>query len=142
LYNQPAPRVTSVDAAVAQAGHDALAALFPTRAAIFDTMLANDLAAVPEGPGKQFGVALGKLTAKLVIDNRTNDGSEKPEVYTVQSGPGQWQPTPPAFQQVPQSPQWPGVKPFIVQSNDQFGAPPPPSLTSDRYTHDFNEVKE
>jgi hypothetical protein len=141
LYNHPAPRITSVTAAVDQAAHDTLVALFPAQAATFDTELATDLAAIPEGRGKQLGIELGKTTARLILVNRSNDGSNAPEVYTIKSGPGQWQPTPPAFRQVPLSPQWPGVKPFIVLSNDQFGAPPPPALDSARYTQDFNEVK-
>ena len=32
--------------------------------------------------------------------------------------------------------------PFTLTSPTRFRAPPPPALTSDRYTRDYNEVKE
>jgi hypothetical protein len=140
LYNLPAPRVTSVDAAVAQAAHDTLAALYPTRAAIYDAKLAEDLAAVPDGPGERFGVALGKLTAKLVLDNRAGDHSTDVVTYTPKTGAGYWQPTPPAFAPA-LFPQWPGVKLFALNSADQFRPDPPPALNSPEYTAAFNEVK-
>jgi hypothetical protein len=140
LYNQPAPRITSVDAAVAQAAHDALTALYPTRASIYDAKLADDLAAVPDGPGERFGVALGKLTAKLVLDNRADDGSAHVVTYTPLTGTGYWQPTPPAFAPAI-FPQWPGVTPFVLNSADQFRPDPPPALNSPEYTAAFNEVK-
>ena len=139
-YNVPAPRVTSVDAAVAQAAHDTLVALYPSRASIFDAKLAGDLAAVPDGPGERFGVALGKLTAKLVLDDRLDDGSADVVTYTPLTGPGYWQPTPPAFAAAA-FPQWPGVKLFALDSADQFRPAPPPALNSPEYTAAFNEVK-
>jgi len=140
LYNHPAPRITSVEAAVAQAGHDTLVALYPTRAAIYDAKLAEDLAAVPDGKGEDFGVALGKLTARLVLDNRANDHSGDVVTYTPKSGPGYWQPTPPAFAPA-LLPQWPTVTPFALQSASQFRPVPPPALASAEYTAAFNEVK-
>ena len=142
LYNQPAPRITSVDAAVAQAAHDALAGLYPApnQVAVFDAKLAESLAAVPDGPGKRFGIALGKLTAKLILDNRAHDGSNAVVTYTPETGPGKWQPTPPAFA-APLLPQWPYVTPFTLNSGNQFRPAPPPALDSAEYTAAFNEVK-
>jgi hypothetical protein len=37
--------------------------------------------------------------------------------------------------------QWGQVRPFVLRSTDQFRIPPPPALTSARYTRAFNEVK-
>jgi hypothetical protein len=36
---------------------------------------------------------------------------------------------------------WAGVRPFVLQSADQFRPPPPPAVTSARYADDFAEVK-
>jgi hypothetical protein len=51
-----------------------------------------------------------------------------------------WRLTPNAFA-APQTP-WVGdVRPFILESADQFLPPPPPSLQSSTWVTDFNEVK-
>ena len=36
---------------------------------------------------------------------------------------------------------WAAVRPFALRAGDQFRPPAPPSVTSSRYTADFNEVK-
>src|SRR5947208_1331659 len=41
----------------------------------------------------------------------------------------------------PLTPDWGQVKPFGVQSATQFGAPPPPSITSKAYADAYTEVK-
>src|SRR5207244_8387432 len=56
------------------------------------------------------------------------------------SGPGVWVPTPPAF--LPYLlPQWGFVMPFAMNSSFQFRPPGPPSLDSERYAADYDEVK-
>src|SRR5688572_14807888 len=44
-----ASRGASQEAAVAQAAHDTLVALYPSRQAVFDAALAEDLAGIPRG---------------------------------------------------------------------------------------------
>jgi hypothetical protein len=56
------------------------------------------------------------------------------------SGPGEYQLTPPNFLQ-PVFTHWADVRPFALESGDQFRPPPPPAVTSPRYTADFDEVK-
>jgi hypothetical protein len=51
-----------------------------------------------------------------------------------------WQPTPPAFAP-PAFRQFATMTPWTMTSPGQFLPPPPPALTSARYTQDFNEVK-
>src|SRR5207237_3129325 len=45
---EPASSDTSVEAAVAQAAHDTLAAMFPSQTMRFDDLLAEDLSAIPD----------------------------------------------------------------------------------------------
>src|SRR5262245_3333419 len=52
-----APAGASPEAAAAAAAHKVLAALYPAQAATFDAALAASLAAVPDGPAKQSGIA-------------------------------------------------------------------------------------
>ena len=56
----PSPRP---DAAASAAGHDVLAALYPGFRAELDALLDRELAGVPEGHGKQAGLAAGHLAA-------------------------------------------------------------------------------
>src|SRR5262249_31210701 len=59
-----APPGTSMQAAIAQASHDTLAALFPSQAGTFDQELTADLATVPGGTSKADGIALGRRAAQ------------------------------------------------------------------------------
>jgi membrane-associated phospholipid phosphatase len=135
-----ASRGASLEAAAAQAAHDALAALFPSQAATFDAALAADLAGIPPGRARQ-GTEVGHAVAQQILTWRSTDGSTAVVNYTPGTDPGDWQPTPPAF--LPAlAPQWPYVTPFAMTSGDQFRPGAPPALDSAAYAAAFNEVKD
>src|SRR5207249_1520784 len=69
------------------------------------------------------------------------DGSSAAVPYTPGTGPGAWQPTPPAFA-ASLFPQWPQVTPFAMTGGGQFRPAAPPALTGAEYTAAFNEVKD
>jgi hypothetical protein len=132
----------SAEAAAAQAGHDILAFLIPAPAsvAMYDAVLAARLATIAPGRRAQ-GVWVGKKVAEKIIEWRQNDGwSAPPPVYVLPTFPGLWQPTPPGFLAAAFT-QLPGTRPFALLTNTQFLHPIPPTLTSDKYAEDFNEVK-
>jgi hypothetical protein len=136
-----APPGASAEAAVAAAAHRTLVELFPAQRGTFDAALADSLATIPDGPGENKGVALGRSVAQQLLAFRRHDGADASVEYTIGTDPGDWQPTPPAFLP-PLSPQWPGVKPFAMTGGDQFRPPPPPALSSEEYAAAFAEVKE
>jgi hypothetical protein len=140
VVHRHGPKDASAPAAVAQAAHDVLAALFPAQAATFDAKLASSLAGA-KGPAVNKAVALGRDCARAILKERRHDGSTAQVPYTVGSGPGVWQPTPPAFSTSPLLPQWPDVEPFGVPKGDTFRPPGPPALGSAAYTASFDEVK-
>src|SRR4051794_30376605 len=83
----------SLEAAAAQAAHDTLAALYPSRQAVYDTALAEDLAGIPQGRARQ-GIAVGQEVARQILALRNNDGASAIVTYTPpNTDPGQWQPT-------------------------------------------------
>jgi hypothetical protein len=133
----------SREAAAAQAAHDVLTALFPTQQATFDALLASHLAGVPPGRAKQ-GIAIGRAVAQAILAWRQNDGWPATIVpdptYVLPTTPGLWQPTPPANSFATFT-FYPEVVPFALQTSTQFLPSPPPSLTSQRFATDFNEVK-
>jgi hypothetical protein len=130
----------SQEAAAAQAAHDTLVALYPTRQTIFDAALAENLAGILPGRARQ-GVAIGQEVARQILTLRSNDGSSAIVTYTPPNNdPGQYQLTPPNF--APAANVHVGaITPFAIASSSQFRPPPPPALTSPEYAAAFNEVK-
>ena len=128
-------------AAASGAAHQALANLFPARASNFDALHAAILATIPDGPQKNAGIGWGEFVANQILAARASDGSNAVIPPPGGSGPGVWVPTPPAF--LPYLlPQWGFVVPFGMSSSSQFRPVGPPSLDSQRYAADYEEVKE
>jgi hypothetical protein len=84
---------------------------------------------------------VGEQAANAILTARAHDGSgATPPVFVPQSGPGEYQLTPPTFSQ-PVFTHWDAVAPFALSSGSQFRPPPPPAVNGPRYTTDFDEVK-
>jgi hypothetical protein len=156
-----APAGASVDAAVVEAAYRTLWASFPPEScnpaslpAVYafclgirpslDAFYAEALAAIPPGKARTDGQAVGLQAANDIIALRSGDGRMTPIAVstpfpTLPPGPGVWRRTPPfAAPLVP----WVGnVRPFILQSVDQFLPDPPPSLQSDEWVEAFNQIK-
>ena len=131
----------SREAAASAAAHKALVILFPAAASSFDALHAAILAGIPNGPHKTAGIVWGEFVADQILAARANDGWNTSVPPPGGSGPGVWIPTPPAF--LPYAlPQWGFVTPFAMSNSSQFRPPGPPSLDSQQYAEDYNEVKE
>ena len=137
---------TSMQGGVAQAAHDTLASLFPSQAVSFDTLLAEDLAEIPEGRLKTNGIALGKRAASAILAARANDGSQRPEPhlgieFLTSNDPGKWRQDPISLIPLAWGAYWGEVKPFVLERGDQFRAPVPPRIDSADYAVAYNEVE-
>jgi hypothetical protein len=146
LIQIDAPKDASITAAVAQAGHDTLSALYPYLKSMFDAQLAADLKGISNTTEAAEGVAVGQMTAAAILAARANDGSQvdaagQPVNYTYGQQPGQWRPDPLHPNATPLTPDWGGVTPFAVPTAETFKAPPPPSITSKEYADAYEEVK-
>jgi hypothetical protein len=130
----------SPEAATAAAAHDVLVALFPAQQADLEAKYATSLGLIADGPAKANGIAVGQQTAAGTLALRANDGRDAVVPYTPGSGPGVWIPTPPASLPAA-APEAAYVQPFTINSPSQFRAEPPPELTSETWTRDYNEVK-
>src|SRR6266852_4362186 len=96
LFSVPAPRVARPDAAADQAAHDVLTALYPSQKSGLDQMLASELAAIPNGQGKQQGIKVGATVARRLVALRSSDGSAvTPPPFVPGTQPGDYRPTPP-----------------------------------------------
>ena len=139
-WNTRGPRGASPQAAAAVAAHDVLLEYFPASQARLDIALAASLAEIRDGKAKQQGIRYGERAAERLIKLRADDGRFAPVTFDVPPAPGVWRPTPTAF--APFFDPWMAkMRPLLLKSPRQFRPGPPPALTSQRYTEDFNEVK-
>jgi hypothetical protein len=130
----------SIEAAAVQAAYGVLIRLLPGQAALLDGARSASLSQIPDGPVKEEGLAVGEAVAGRIVALRSTDGSDVDGTYVFGSGPGEYQRTPPTFGN-PAVPALRLVKPFVLRRGDQFRAEGPPSLSSDEWAEDFNEVK-
>ncbi|MEU9480363.1 vanadium-dependent haloperoxidase [Streptomyces sp. NPDC048191] len=140
-FSVSAPRGARADAAADQAAHDVLVALYPAERAGVDRRLSSQLSAIPDGPDKQAGTAVGAEVARRLISLRSDDGSSsRAPRFRAGDRPGDYRPTPPDFP-APVFTGWGSVKPFVLTSGHQFRPAAPPAVGSAAYATALNEVK-
>lgn len=132
--------------AIAQAGYEVAANLYPGEQAQLQLELTRWLDPVADGPRKAGAIALGKLAAAAIIGKRDGDGWDREAEY-------RWHPMGPGvyaeFGEHSGTPQgfvfgvgWAAATPFMLRAPGQFRAAAPPAIDSDAYTAAFEEVKE
>src|SRR5688572_11249595 len=138
LSEIPAPSPASPEAAAIAAGHRVLRTYFPASQVTLDAARSSSLGALPDGPEKAAGIAIGEAAAASMVAHRANDGALTPVPYTPLNGVGYWQPTPPSYGAAVGA-NWGQVLPFGMVRGDQFRPDPPPALTSNTYWRDYQE---
>ena len=133
----------SAEAAAVAAAHAVLVKYFPASAATLDAKRALSLAAIPDGAAKDAGIAAGLAAAQAITAQRANDGAANAAFYMPASTlAGVWQLTPscnPLLGGVLFH--WGQVTPLSLPAAAGFVLDPPPSLDSNEYVKDYNEVK-
>jgi hypothetical protein len=105
----------SIDAAVAAANRATLSKLEPSQQAAIDRAFKLALSAIPDGPAKADGIAVGELAAVAIFSLRADDGADAPESYRPHTTAGVYVPT-----VIPVLSRWAHRKPWILTSSDQF----------------------
>jgi hypothetical protein len=134
-------------AAVAAAAHDVLVSMYPAQAATLDPIYYNYLA--DHGLSGDPGLAVGQQAAANILPLRRSNPNPLPLPVIGGTDLGQWRPTPSLLGNPPVPapfspmavPWMASFDPFTLTSPARFRPEPPPELTSERYTRDFNEVK-
>lgn len=135
LFAHPA---ASVEAAAAQAAHDVLVVLNPAAQATFDSALQARLLKIQPWRAAA-GAAVGRKAAGDIIAWRANDGSTIPAPpFSLPPLPGLWQPT---SAQGAQLANFGDFEPFALLTSTQYLPDPPPTLTSELYAADLEEVR-
>ena len=156
LLETRAGATASIDAAVATAAYDVLSNLvstvpntvtFPGRAGLLTTLGTErdaSLGAIADNAFKMQGIQVGHDAANAMLDARVGDGRFGPSQWDQSTGVGKWVPltNPTTGAPILDPTPWVGaVKPFLMQSSDQFRSAPPPALDSVQWANEFNEVK-
>jgi hypothetical protein len=134
-----APAGASAEAAVAAAAHRILVHHLPAQSAMVDAAYTNSLLTIADGRAEDDGVAVGEAVAAELIAQRADDGFRAAVTYTLPNPPipGVWIPTGPT----PIGPYLGLMRPFSLDSADQFRPKGPPDLGSKKWARDYEEVK-
>ena len=146
LVDVRARRWYSRDAAAATAAYRVLLGIVPAQQATLAAQYDRSLAAIPAGPAKSGGIAVGEITAAAMLTARMGDGRFGTYRFPAPANPadpwpaGQWRPVLPAFVNDPAA--WmKDVRPFIIADPARYASRGPDPLTSRRYAREFDEVK-
>ena len=163
-FEGPGDAGASPDAAVAAAAHTVLVGVIPSfgtpaqkvaALALAEDAYMASLSHSGDGVAKTRGVAVGRAAGAAMLALRQDDGATKDAPYTPGTGPGKWRPHPnpdppnppiankelaPGYAPA-NLPGWGNVTPFTLLSAAQFWLPGPPTLASEAYARDYNELK-
>jgi hypothetical protein len=151
-FTTDAPAGASADAAAIAAAHHVLKALVTGSAAAIDNERITSLAAIPDGPEKAAGIAIGEAAGAAMLALRQNDGAVPDAmnpgtlVPPTDTAIGEYQLT----TGVTATGQctagvlyhWRNLTPFALPKTADFLASPPPALGSSQYAKDYNEVQK
>jgi hypothetical protein len=141
LFTANPPPGANKDAAAVAAAHRVLVNYFLSQKKTLDLDFAASIATISDTPENiSAGIAVGEASAQALITARAHDGLLANVTYTPPTGPGFWQPTPPAFK--PALTPWLGqMVPFTMSSAGQFFPDEgPDALDSQQWIDDYNQV--
>jgi len=143
------PSFPSEHAAIAGAAAAVLTALLPDATANRFTDLAEQAALTRLQVGVNTrrdidaGLALGKAIGERAIAARKDDAPASAwDGKGMPTGPGYWQPTPPAFVKLPLEPLAATWRTWVLESPDQFRPAPPPKFGSSGQKSQLAAVQE
>ena len=145
-YAQISPVAGSKVAAAIAAVHGVLVAFYPEQATSLDATYATYLANA--GLTGNPGLAVGEAVAAKIVTLRRLNPNPLPLPNVGEVAIGKWRPIqnhlgiPPLPPPAPFAFPWMGdFHPFVLTGPARYRSPPPPELTSARYTADYNEAK-
>jgi hypothetical protein len=122
-------------AALAAAHGVTLGKLLPAQQPAVEAVAQAALAAIADSPAKAAGIAAGTRAAQAVLAARADD-TPGADTYRPVVSVGVYAPT-----ALPAASGWPQRKPWLMSHASQFRPGPPPSLTSERWARDVDEVR-
>ena len=135
---EPPAADAAPEAAVAAAAYGVLMGMQPDRTAPIKAALTTALAAVPDGPSKAAGIALGKAIAAATLAHRASDRDAPIRPFTQSDQPGHWRATPPDTHA---RPRFERLQPFSGPAALDIPVASPPELGSPAYLAAVAEVR-
>ena len=127
----------SQDAAATSAASHVLLSHFPGQKTALEENYAIGMEAVTDAAARAAGVAIGKAAAELALKAGGIDPAIAQTPYLPRAQTGVWVPTQlPVF-----DPYMMAFKPWIMERADSVRPGPPPTLDSEVWVRDYNEVK-
>jgi hypothetical protein len=136
--HEPPAADAAPEAAVAAAAYGVLMGMQPEKTAPIKAALSAALAAVPDGPRKVAGVALGKAIAAATLAHRSGDRDASIIAFTQSDEPGHWRATPPDTHA---RPRFGRFQPFSGAAALDLPVASPPELGSPAYLAAVAEVR-
>jgi hypothetical protein len=133
----PAAPGASQDAAAATAAYQVLVAHYPGQKAGLDDSYNVAMMGVADAAARDRGKAVGEAAAKLALAAGGFDPVRKATPYRPRTSAGMWTATQlPVYQPYAFT-----FKPWILPSYDSVRPAAPPTLDSERWARDFEEIK-
>ena len=90
---------------------------------------------------KEYGLQVSEHIATWMSGDNYNQTRTMPKFTVEIDDASRWQPTPPAYMEGIE-PHWNKIRPFVINSADQFKPEPPPPFSMEEGSDFYNEVKE
>jgi len=90
---------------------------------------------------KDYGLQVAEHIAEWMKGDNYNQTRTMPKFTVNTDDPSRWQPTPPAYMDGIE-PHWNKIRPFVIDSANQFVPDPPPPFSMDEDSEFYKEVKE
>lgn len=133
----PRPPSASAEAAAATAAYRVLKTCLPSAAKELDDSYALTMQGISDAAAREQGQAIGEEAAQAALKRGGVDPARQQTPYRPLMRAGVWSATAlPVFE-----PYVLAFRPWALPSASALRPPPPPSLKSDRWVRDFDEVK-
>lgn len=90
---------------------------------------------------KEYGLRVAEHIASWMDQDNYKQTRTMPKFTVDTDNPGRWQPTPPAYMDGIE-PHWNKIRPFVIDSAEQFKPVPPPPFSMEEGSDFYKEVKE
>ncbi|WP_350294092.1 vanadium-dependent haloperoxidase [uncultured Croceitalea sp.] len=103
---------------------------------VWENMNADEFAA-----SKEYGLKVAEHIASWMDKDNYKQTRTMPKFTVDSDEPSRWQPTPPAYMEGIE-PHWSKIRPFVIDSSEQFKPVPPPPFSMEKNSDFYKELKE
>ncbi|MEN8125187.1 MAG: vanadium-dependent haloperoxidase [Bacteroidota bacterium] len=90
---------------------------------------------------KEYGLEVANFIGVWMDKDNYNQTRTMPKFTVDSDDPSRWQPTPPSYMDGLE-PHWNKIRPFVINSADQFKPIPPPPFSMEKESNFYKELKE